>query len=101
MSRHEENAYRTTKRSGDLSVAEMKSQASRLKQDLDQFMGRGAGAALIMPLKERIRDLEAAIAHAQSLKGGASPDPDSPDYQRGGDHSVSTRFPPRGKASRI
>ncbi len=101
MSRHEENAYRTTKRSGDLSVAEMKSQASRLKQDLDQFKGRGAGAALIQPLQERIRDLESAIAHAQAAKNGASPDPDSPDYQRPGAGSESSRFPPRGKPTRL
>ncbi|CAO3431237.1 Gas vesicle protein V [Azospirillum doebereinerae] len=101
MSRHEETVYRTTKKVGEPSIAEMKSQASRLKQDLDQFKGRGAGAALIQPLQERIRDLEAAIAHAQVAKGGASPDPDAPDYQRPVARTTSNRFPPRGKPTRV
>ncbi|SMH60609.1 hypothetical protein [Azospirillum agricola] len=100
MSRHEESVYRTSKKPGEPSLAEMKSQAARLKQDLDQFKGRGAGAALIQPLQERIRDLEAAIAHAQAAKAGPGPDPDAPDYRRPAAGATSSRFPPRGKPTR-
>lgn len=101
MSRHEENAYRTTKRTGEPSLAEMKSQAARLKQDLDQFKARGSSAALIQPLQERISDLEGAIAHAQAAQGGGRPDPDAPDYQSPVSRTTSSRFPPRGKPTRL
>ncbi len=100
MSRHEETVYRTTKKSGEPSLQEMKSQAARLKQDLEQFQGRGAGAALIMPLRERIRDLESAIAHAQAQKAAPRPDPDGGHAPRTVVQATSSRFPPRGTTGR-
>jgi hypothetical protein len=100
VSRHEESVYRTTRKSGEPSLKEMKSQAARLKQDLEQFQGRGAGAALIMPLRERIRDLEAAIAHAEARKAAPPRDPDDPAAPRVIVQATSSRFPPRGPPGR-
>ncbi len=66
MSRHEERAYRVG--STKPTLASMKQQLVRLKEDLLQFKSRKPDGAMIQPLRDRIRSLEAEIAEAEASK---------------------------------
>lgn len=66
MSKYEEKAFPVGKTKPTL--AGLKSQLSRLKEDLGQFMARKPGGAVVAPLRERIRELEAEIAAAEEEK---------------------------------
>ncbi|WP_207457108.1 Gas vesicle protein V [Azospirillum sp. SYSU D00513] len=101
MSRYEEKVYRVSKGKGGPSIAEMKNQLARLKQDLEQFQGRGAGAAVQSSLQSRIRELqtslseaEAAQARRQQARRAEDDDDDGP--RRPQVQATSSRFPPRG-----
>jgi phage shock protein A len=101
VSRYEEKVYRVAKGKGGPSVAEMKSQLMRLKQDLEQFRGRGAGAAVVSSLQTRIRDLQASLAEAEAAQAQrrqarARAEEDGQDEARMPTRATSTRFPPRG-----
>lgn len=100
MTRYEEKVYRSPKKQGEASVPDMKSQLVRLKQDLEQFQKKGSSAALTMPLQERIRDLEGAIAHAQRKQAAGQAGGDDDDGPRYVQKATSSRFPPRGSTGR-
>lgn len=63
MTRHEERVFRTGKPKTDLAT--LRSQLQRLKSDLEQYLERNRHSAMIAPLKERIRELEATIGAAE------------------------------------
>ena len=63
MSKFEERAFQIGKVKADL--AGLKNQLSRLKEDLGQFMARKPDGAVIAPLRERIKELEAEIAESE------------------------------------
>lgn len=111
MNRFDEKVYRVTKRRYGPSLQEQKSQLLRLKQDLDQFKSRQAGAAVVGSLQARIRELEASVTHAEAARvtdresrrprggeedaeSGAMPMAD------GTMRATSSRFPPRGRPGR-
>ncbi len=62
MSKFEERAFPVGKAKSDL--ASLKNQLARLKDDLDRFIARKPDGAVIAPLRERIKELEAEIAEA-------------------------------------
>lgn len=102
MSKFEDRAFRVGKSKPNL--AEMKSQLGRLKHDLEQFMARKPGGAVVDPLRARIRALEAEINEAEAARKRERPpaaeDGDEP--ERGGTlvRATSSRFPPRGRPGR-
>ena len=105
MSNYDEKAYRMTRSKDGPSLAEQKSQLARLKQDLEQFKNRQAGAAVMATLQERIRELEASVSRAdtaRALDREARRAPrDADDRPGAGDvRSTSSRFPPRGTPGR-
>lgn len=106
MSKYEERTYRIAKKRPNM--AEMKSQRERLRQDLEQFMARKPGAAIIASLKERIRALDAEIAEAEAERKrererqpGPGDEAEGPDGPRPVARSESSRFPTRGRPTRI
>lgn len=110
MNRFDEKVYRIPKRKDGPSLAEQKSQLVRLKQDLEQFKARQAGAAVIGSLQARIRDLEANLTRAEAVRSadrqsrrGAAEEGDEPTGDAapsGGYRATSSRFPPRGRPGR-
>lgn len=66
MTKYEERAFQSDK--AKPSLAGLKNQLSRLKDDLGQFMARKPSGLVIAPLRERIRELEAEIAEAEADK---------------------------------
>ncbi|WP_448206170.1 Gas vesicle protein V [Azospirillum sp. sgz302134] len=118
MNRFDEKVYRVPKRKDGPSLADQKGQLVRLKQDLEQFRARQAGAAVVGTLQARIRELEASISRAEAARmmDRQSRRPDSDDAttgdaggDAGGDASAapaggmratSSRFPPRGRPGR-
>lgn len=117
MNRYDEKVYRTPRRKEGPTLAEQKSQLVRLKQDLEQFRARQAGASVVSTLRDRIRELEGLISKAEGAKveraarqaerasyqdGG--PDQGGSDENEAGDggavRSTSSRFPPRGRTGR-
>jgi septal ring factor EnvC (AmiA/AmiB activator) len=102
VSRYEEKVWRVPKGKGGPSIAEMKSQLARLKQDMEQFQGRGAGAAVMASLRDRIRQLqgslaEAEAAQAQRRQARSHAEEDArEDGPRRPQQTTSSRFPPRG-----
>lgn len=117
MNRYDEKVYRVPRKKEGPSLAEQKSQLFRLKQDLEQFKARQAGAAVVGSLRERIRDLEASIARAEAARNTDRPRrsvEDGAEANDGGDgggnnggaggpgtvRSTSSRFPPRGRPGR-
>ena len=110
MNRYDEKVYRVPKRKDGPSPADQKSQLVRLKQDLEQFKARQAGAAVVASLQTRIRDLEASISRAEGARmlerqarrpategGDANDGAPAP---VGGYRATSSRFPPRGRPGR-
>ncbi|HYH17170.1 MAG TPA: Gas vesicle protein V [Azospirillum sp.] len=107
MSKFEDRAYRVGK--SKPNVAEMKSLLARLKHDLEQFMARKPGGAVVDPLRARIRELQAEINEAEAEverkreRQPAGDDGDESDRGAGGGafvRSTSGRFPPRGRPGR-
>lgn len=107
MSKYEERAYNVGRTKPN--IAGMKNQLARLKHDLEQFTARKPSGPVVTTLKDRIRELEGTIAEAEANKkreaqARAAADENlgdgGPSYTRG-THSVSTRFPPRGKPTKI
>ncbi|HYG87200.1 MAG TPA: Gas vesicle protein V [Azospirillum sp.] len=106
MPSYDEKAYRVAKSKEGPSLAEQKSQLARLKQDLEQFKNRQAGATVMASLQERIRELEASVARADTARMLDREARRIPKDQ-GGDRtsasevrSTSSRFPPRGTPGR-
>jgi len=102
MPNYDEKAYRITRSKDGPSLAEQKSQLARLKQDLEQFTSRQAGAAILGSLRERIRDLEGSIARIENARAldreaRQSGEGDGP---RNEVRATSSRFPPRGTPGR-
>ncbi|HYE52906.1 MAG TPA: hypothetical protein VEB20_25135 [Azospirillaceae bacterium] len=99
MSKYEERVYRSPgPRSPGPSVA---SQLARLKSDLAQYMQRNPTGPMIGPLRERIKELEAA-ASSEVKRSRRADDinadeaADGRDNVRGaGTAAPSGRFPPR------
>ncbi|MBP2314635.1 Gas vesicle protein V [Azospirillum soli] len=108
MNRYDEKVYRVPRRKDGPSLAEQKSQLVRLKQDLEQFKARQAGAAVVTSLQSRIRDLEASISRAEGARmldrqaRQSATDGDGGDAATtaGGYRATSSRFPPRGRPGR-
>ncbi len=110
MTNYDEKAYRIAKSKNGPSLAEQKSQLARLKQDLEQFKSRQTGAAVVGSLQERIRELEASIAHADTARAlDREAHRSFKDGQKEGDDDrahadevrlTSSRFPPRGTPGR-
>lgn len=106
MPSYDEKAYRFTKRKDGPSLAEQKSQLARLKQDLEQFKNRQAGASVMASLQERIRELEASVARADNARAldreARRPSGDRDENAAPGQEvrSTSSRFPPRGTPGR-
>jgi len=112
VSKYEEQAYRVggakPNPNAKPNIALMKSQLSRLKHDLEQFMARKPDGSVIAPLKERIREMEASIASAEAdskreKQAARAPDDDddgTPQAGRAEIRSTSGRFPPRGRPGR-
>ena len=109
MNRYAEKVYRVTRRKDGPTLAEQKGQLVRLKQDLEQFKARQAGAAVVASLQARIRDLEASVSRAEGAglverqarrhpAEDETGDPASP--PAGGIRATSSRFPPRGRPGR-
>jgi len=105
VSKFEDRAFRVGKSKPNL--AEMKSQLGRLKHDLEQFMARKPGGAVVDPLRARIRALEAEINEAEAERKRerqpVSEEGDDVDRGAGGGafvRSTSGRFPPRGRPGR-
>lgn len=107
MSKFEDRAFRVGKSKPNL--AEMKSQLGRLKHDLEQFIARKPGGAVVDPLRARIRALEAEINEAEAeRKRDRERQPvadEGEDMDRGAGggafvRSTSGRFPPRGRPGR-
>ncbi len=91
MSKFEERAFPVGKAKADL--AGLKNQLARLKEDLARFISRKPDGAVIPPLRERIKELEAQIAdsdRAREASRAAEPDDRSADT-----HSTAGRFPAR------
>lgn len=101
MPNYDEKAYRMTRSKDGPTLAEQKSQLARLKQDLEQFTSRQAGAAILGSLRERIRDLEGSIARIENAR---TLDREARQSGEGGGRSevraTSSRFPPRGTPGR-
>ncbi|WP_156927254.1 Gas vesicle protein V [Azospirillum halopraeferens] len=101
MSKFEDRAFRVGKRRSGL--AEMKGQLVRLRQDLEQIAARNPAGAVVAPLRQRIRALEAEIAEAEAERARSRPpsrdEADAGDEggPRGGVRSTAGRFPPRGR----
>ncbi len=106
MSKYEELAFQVGKTKTDLAA--LKSQLVRLKNDLDQFLSRKPDGAVVQPLRERIKQLEADISAAETSKtrdrqvrADALEDAAAEASEKAGAHpdsrhrSASTRFPPR------
>ncbi|WP_247883329.1 Gas vesicle protein V [Azospirillum brasilense] len=99
-----------TKRRDGPSLPEQKSQLLRLKQDLEQFKSRQAGAAVVGSLQARIRELESSISHAEAARvtDRDSRRPRDEEDAESGDmtmpdgtmRATSSRFPPRGRPGR-
>ena len=106
VNRYDEKVYRVPRRKDGPSLAEQKSQLVRLKQDLEQFKARQAGAAVVASLQSRIRDLEASISRAEGARmldrqaRQPSGEPDDAPASAGGYRATSSRFPPRGRPGR-
>lgn len=109
MNRYDEKVYRVPKRKDGPSLAEQKSQLVRLKQDLEQFKARQAGASVVASLHSRIRDLEASISRAEGARmldrqarrpAGEGEDTNDAPTPVGGLRATSSRFPPRGRPGR-
>ncbi|HEY0835891.1 MAG TPA: Gas vesicle protein V [Azospirillum sp.] len=104
MSKFEDRAYRVGK--SKPNITEMKSLLGRLKHDLEQFVARKPGGAVVDPLRARIRALEAEINEAEAERKRerqpAGEDGDGADRGAGGAfvRSTSGRFPPRGRPGR-
>lgn|GEM_PF-3380562 len=95
MSKFEERAFPVGKAKSDLFG--LKNQLSRLKDDLNLFIARKPDGAVIAPLRERIRALEAEIAEAdQRAKEGRASRAAADAAERSGDiRSTSGHFPSR------
>lgn len=63
MTRHEERVFRAAKPKTDLAT--LRSQLQRLKSDLEQYLERNRNSAMIAPLRQRIKELEATIGAAE------------------------------------
>ena len=109
MNRFDEKVYRVTKRRDGPSLQEQKGQLLRLKQDLEQFKSRQAGAAVVGSLQARIRDLESSISRAEAVRmmdresrrpreGEEDTDPGA--APGNSMRATSSRFPPRGRPGR-
>ncbi|KAA0684303.1 Gas vesicle protein V [Roseomonas genomospecies 6] len=109
MNRFDEKVYRVTKRRDGPSLQEQKGQLLRLKQDLEQFKSRQAGAAVVGSLQARIRDLESSITRAEAARmmdresrrprdGEEDTDPGA--ASGNSMRATSSRFPPRGRPGR-
>ncbi|MGQ9369092.1 Gas vesicle protein V [Azospirillum sp. ST 5-10] len=101
MSKFEDRAFRVGKRRS--SLAEMKGQLVRLRQDLEQIAARNPTGAVVAPLRQRIRALEGEIAEAEADKARNRPPPrddgegDEPSGTRAPVRSTAGHFPPRGR----
>ena len=97
MSKYEERAFRVGKTKPGL--AEMKSQLSRLKEDLSQFVARKPGGAVVAPLRQRIVALEAEIAAIEQdrmrQKQAERDVEESANDDRPSGTRIAPRFPPR------
>ncbi|MDQ2105528.1 Gas vesicle protein V [Azospirillum sp. C340-1] len=111
MNRFDEKVYRVTKRRDGPSLQEQKGQLLRLKQDLEQFRSRQAGAAVVGSLQARIRELESSISRAEaagmmdrearrSHGGEENADPGAVPVPENSMRATSSRFPPRGRPGR-
>ena len=101
MPNYDEKAYRVTRSKDGPSLAEQKSQLARLKQDLEQFKARQAGAAIMGSLIERIRDLEGSINRIENARAlDREARQSGEDGPREPVRSTSSRFPPRGTPGR-
>ena len=111
MNRFDEKVYRVTKRRDGPSLQEQKGQLLRLKQDLEQFKSRQAGAAVVGSLQARIRELESSISRAEAARtmdrearrpdgGEEDADPGAIPVQDNSLRATSSRFPPRGRPGR-
>nr|WP_301340719.1 Gas vesicle protein V [Azospirillum brasilense] len=111
VNRFDEKVYRVTKRRDGPSLQEQKSQLLRLKQDLEQFKSRQAGAAVVGSLQARIRELESSLSRAEAARvtdrearrpRGDDEDAESGDMPMadGTMRATSSRFPPRGRPGR-
>jgi len=113
VSKYEERAYQVGR--SKPNIAGMKNQLERLKHDLEQFAARKPSGAVVITLRERIRELEATIAEAeanrkresQAVRSAAD---DAAEGEpavvptggsvRTGTYTTSSRFPPRGRPGR-
>lgn len=111
MNRFDEKVYRVTKRRDGPSLQEQKSQLLRLKQDLDQFKSRQAGAAVVGSLQARIRELESSISRGEASRmmdresrrphgGDEDAAPGDMPVPENSMRATSSRFPPRGRTGR-
>ncbi|MEI6985612.1 MAG: Gas vesicle protein V [Rhodospirillaceae bacterium] len=112
MSKYEERAYNVGRTKPN--IAGMKNQLARLKHDLEQFTARKPDGAVVVTLRERIREFEATIAEAEANKKRDNMPPpvddaaddaptqssDRPSAGRTGNFSTSSQFPPRGRPGR-
>ena len=107
MSKYEERAYNVGRTKPN--IAGMKNQLARLKHDLEQFTTRKPSGPVVETLRERIRELETTIAEAEAHKkreAQARAAAEEAIHESGtgharAAHSVSNRFPPRGKPSKL
>jgi hypothetical protein len=78
MAHYEEKLYRVSKTRPALS--DLKSQLVTLKRDLEHFQSARASGALMDSLKDRIRQIEAALARetASRLRPAPAPVEDTP-----------------------
>ncbi len=99
MSKYEERAFKVGKTTSNLS--DLKNQLGRLKADLEQFVARKPDGAVVAPLRERIRALEAEIAagdesRKRDQQAGKNARADAADALAGdAAGSLTGRFPPR------
>jgi phage shock protein A len=103
MSKYEEAAFPMGK--AKVSAAQLKTQLTRLKNDLEQFLARKPDGAVIEPLRERIKHLESEIAAVEAGKtrdrqAQADAEADAADARKPAPKHVlrpqaSTLFPPR------
>ncbi|MEI8394413.1 MAG: Gas vesicle protein V [Rhodospirillaceae bacterium] len=106
MSKYEDRAYNVGR--SKPNIAGLKNQLARLKHDLEQFVARKPSGEVVITLKGRIRELEATIAEAEANKkreaqartAADDSGPDTNPRSSSGVHSISSRFPPRGRPGR-
>jgi hypothetical protein len=90
---HEDKAPHGGRTSTDVSA--LKLQLVRLKEDLGRFLTRSPDGTVVGPLRERIRQVESEIAHADRERRRVAGEPPAETATPPAFQAISGRFPPR------